>query len=69
MKHYFFYLVTFRISNPEKENQYVRCKVRVSAKITTFAKTEEILEAIKNKLIKEYGEEYKDANISFAHPP
>lgn len=69
MKHYYFYLVTCRISNLWKENKYVTCEVRVSSKITTFAKTTEILVAVKDKMVKEFGKDYESANISFAHPP
>lgn len=69
MKQYYFYLVTCRISNLWKENRYVTCEVRVSSKITTFAKTTEILVAVKNKMVKEFGKDYEGANISFAHPP
>lgn len=67
MKQYYFYLVTCRISNLWKENKYVTCEVRVSARITTFAKTTDILVAVKNKLIGKFGNE--NADITFAHPP
>ncbi len=69
MKQYYFYLVTCRISNLQKEKKYVRCEVRVAEKIRTFTQTEEILVAVKNKMVTEYGKGYEEANISFAHPP